>query len=307
MPQQSRDGHGLTGFRAGRYLSMLASILYRNRKERAWNHEADIQASEPEAAEQARLPCPDEDEGGSEGPEPPEAEGSPKPHGQDRVEVGPDGVGASELRGARGEQEVSSRRSDPADEGHPAGPPQRQEDADPASRVLRPSVRDRASPIRGHRPPSQEHDREAEPTPATPQGDRPRGGVAKAPDCGMLDGHTRPHPPRGVSGTLPGPPPAARRVHGTPLFKHLLVGLIRFYRVAISPFTPPSCRFTPTCSTYALEAVERHGSLRGGWLSVRRLARCGPFGGKGYDPVPPLGGESPGNGHAAPNGPAGGK
>ena len=65
-----------------------------------------------------------------------------------------------------------------------------------------------------------------------------------------------------------------------------LLALIRFYRRAISPMTPPSCRFTPTCSAYAEEAVRRHGARRGGWLAARRLARCHPFGGSGYDPVP---------------------
>lgn len=68
----------------------------------------------------------------------------------------------------------------------------------------------------------------------------------------------------------------------------LLVALIRFYRRAISPMTPPSCRYTPTCSAYAEEAVRRHGAARGGWLALRRLLRCHPFGSSGYDPVPPV-------------------
>lgn len=68
--------------------------------------------------------------------------------------------------------------------------------------------------------------------------------------------------------------------------KHFVLGLIRFYRKAVSPFTPPACRYMPTCSAYAQEAVERHGALRGGWLAVRRLLRCHPFGGSGWDPVP---------------------
>lgn len=66
----------------------------------------------------------------------------------------------------------------------------------------------------------------------------------------------------------------------------LLMGMIRFYRNAISPLLPPACRYTPTCSAYALEAVERHGALRGSWLAARRLLRCHPWGGSGYDPVP---------------------
>lgn len=61
---------------------------------------------------------------------------------------------------------------------------------------------------------------------------------------------------------------------------------IIFYRSCISPFTPPSCRFTPTCSQYALEALRKHGPIRGTWLAVKRICRCHPWGGSGYDPVP---------------------
>lgn len=65
----------------------------------------------------------------------------------------------------------------------------------------------------------------------------------------------------------------------------LLLGL-RFYKVAVSPLLPPACRFEPTCSEYARTAVERFGAGRGSWLALRRLARCHPFGGSGWDPVP---------------------
>ncbi len=65
--------------------------------------------------------------------------------------------------------------------------------------------------------------------------------------------------------------------------------VLRFYRGAISPLLPPSCRFVPTCSAYAEDAVRRFGAARGSWLTLRRLARCHPFGGSGYDPVPPAG------------------
>ncbi|MCL5109762.1 MAG: membrane protein insertion efficiency factor YidD [Chloroflexi bacterium] len=68
--------------------------------------------------------------------------------------------------------------------------------------------------------------------------------------------------------------------------RSLLLGLIRFYRKFISPLTPPSCRYYPSCSSYALEAVERYGALRGGWLAAKRVARCHPFSPGGYDPVP---------------------
>lgn len=66
----------------------------------------------------------------------------------------------------------------------------------------------------------------------------------------------------------------------------ILTALIRFYQVAISPWTPPSCRYAPTCSAYALEAIRLHGAARGGWLAVKRFASCHPWGGHGYDPVP---------------------
>ncbi len=65
-----------------------------------------------------------------------------------------------------------------------------------------------------------------------------------------------------------------------------LMALLRAYRAVISPALPPACRFTPTCSQYALEAIERHGALRGSWLAVRRLARCHPFNPGGFDAVP---------------------
>ena len=61
---------------------------------------------------------------------------------------------------------------------------------------------------------------------------------------------------------------------------------IRFYQRAISPMFPPTCRFTPTCSQYAIEAVSKHGILKGSLLAIRRILRCNPWGGHGYDPVP---------------------
>jgi uncharacterized protein len=62
--------------------------------------------------------------------------------------------------------------------------------------------------------------------------------------------------------------------------------LVRAYRVLISPMLPPSCRFTPTCSSYALTSLERYGLIRGGWLAVKRIGRCHPWSPGGYDPVP---------------------
>lgn len=68
--------------------------------------------------------------------------------------------------------------------------------------------------------------------------------------------------------------------------KKVFLLLIKFYRTFISPMKPPSCRFAPTCSHYALEAIETHGSLKGGLLSAKRIAKCHPFHQGGYDPVP---------------------
>lgn len=68
--------------------------------------------------------------------------------------------------------------------------------------------------------------------------------------------------------------------------KKVLLTLITTYRLAISPFLPPRCRFTPTCSAYTHEAIQHHGPWRGSWLALKRLVRCHPFAPGGYDPVP---------------------
>ena len=68
--------------------------------------------------------------------------------------------------------------------------------------------------------------------------------------------------------------------------KYVVKLLIRAYQVLISPLFPPSCRFTPTCSSYALQAVDRYGALKGGWLALKRIGRCHPWNPGGYDPVP---------------------
>lgn len=62
--------------------------------------------------------------------------------------------------------------------------------------------------------------------------------------------------------------------------------LIAFYQSCISPLTPAACRYTPTCSQYAKEAITKHGPFKGGWLALKRILRCNPWGGSGYDPVP---------------------
>lgn len=68
--------------------------------------------------------------------------------------------------------------------------------------------------------------------------------------------------------------------------KRALLAAIRFYRRNVSPMFPPCCRFVPTCSQYALEAVQKYGAMRGGYLAVRRILKCHPFHPGGYDPVP---------------------
>ena len=65
-----------------------------------------------------------------------------------------------------------------------------------------------------------------------------------------------------------------------------LIGLVRVYQATLRPFMGGQCRYVPSCSEYALDALREHGALRGGWLAVRRILRCHPWGGFGYDPVP---------------------
>ncbi len=66
----------------------------------------------------------------------------------------------------------------------------------------------------------------------------------------------------------------------------LFIIIIRFYQYVISPYFPASCRYTPTCSAYGIEALKKHGPFKGGWLTIKRIASCNPWGGSGYDPVP---------------------
>ena len=68
--------------------------------------------------------------------------------------------------------------------------------------------------------------------------------------------------------------------------KKALIGLVRFYQQAVSPYTPPACRYIPTCSEYAVQAIEKYGAARGSYLAARRVLRCNPFHRGGYDPVP---------------------
>jgi uncharacterized protein len=65
-----------------------------------------------------------------------------------------------------------------------------------------------------------------------------------------------------------------------------MILFIKFYKQAISPYLPPTCRYTPTCSQYGIEAIQKHGPLKGGWLTFKRILSCNPWGGHGHDPVP---------------------
>jgi len=71
------------------------------------------------------------------------------------------------------------------------------------------------------------------------------------------------------------------------MMRRLVLRMISFYQHALSPYWPGACRYSPTCSHYAQEAIETHGLLRGGWFGIKRIARCQPWGGEGFDPVPP--------------------
>ena len=70
------------------------------------------------------------------------------------------------------------------------------------------------------------------------------------------------------------------------IFSLPFIALVRFYQICISPLKPATCRFTPTCSTYAIEALRKHGPIKALYLAVKRILRCHPWGGSGYDPVP---------------------
>lgn len=70
------------------------------------------------------------------------------------------------------------------------------------------------------------------------------------------------------------------------LFSSFFIFIITLYKKLISPILPPSCRYLPTCSDYGIEAIKKYGALKGGWLTIKRISRCHPWGGHGYDPVP---------------------
>ena len=70
------------------------------------------------------------------------------------------------------------------------------------------------------------------------------------------------------------------------VLNQILIGLIKFYKYGISPYLPRSCRYTPTCSQYSIDAIKKYGPLKGSYMGLKRILRCHPWGGHGYDPVP---------------------
>lgn len=70
------------------------------------------------------------------------------------------------------------------------------------------------------------------------------------------------------------------------IFSGVFIGLIKIYQFTLSPFLGKQCRFVPTCSQYGIEAIKKYGALKGSWLTIKRIVRCNPWGGSGYDPVP---------------------
>ncbi len=70
------------------------------------------------------------------------------------------------------------------------------------------------------------------------------------------------------------------------ILEYIFIGIIKLYQYTISPLLMPSCRYTPSCSVYGVEAIKKHGPFKGGWLTIKRVLSCNPWGGNGYDPVP---------------------
>ena len=142
------------------------------------------------------------------------------------------------------------------------------------------------SPIGVGRAQAPAEDREAQSVEAALAGDRSYPSASAAGRRGTLSGRAAACSPRGVRGLVHRAAGRAGRVGGGAVFARALIALIRFYQRGISPFFPSSCRFHPSCSAYGSEAIRRHGAWRGGWLTLKRLGRCHPFGRGGYDPVP---------------------
>ena len=143
-----------------------------------------------------------------------------------------------------------------------------------------------ASPPRGAGPEAPAHRGRAQSSEEAASRARPDPDPARAAERGSECGCDGTSPPRGVRSFVCTAQGRDRHRGRPAVFRTVLLAVIRFYRSGISPWLPPACRYTPSCSNYALEAVGRHGPARGGWLTARRLLRCHPWGGSGFDPVP---------------------
>lgn len=247
--------------------------------------ETDIQTPEPQAAQQAWIPCAHEDAWRSGDAESPAAAGPEAPHRRGWLEVTLHARlhlrGPSARWGAASSGESDpprGRDSDPARDRHAA--------AGFLDRTLHHPLPHRNSPLWDGRPAPWKNGGRAKP----PQEATPRDGKAgAAPSVAgrwVRIGRSGSGAASRLCSNLPRPPVRIHPTDRPPVLRRILIGGIDFYRKGISPFTPASCRYTPTCSAYARESLERFGVLRGGWLFLRRFVRCNPFGGHGHDPVP---------------------
>jgi len=177
-------------------------------------------------------------------------------------------------------------RATPARIGDPGGPRRRLPPAHSPARDPLVHQSSRTAPVGGHQPPLRSLGGRAQPAAASSAG-ACAPVVASAPAVvGCPDSRPPARLRRDVGGSPGRSGSVAHATHAVTQWpRWLFMGLIRAYQVAASPFPSP-CRFSPSCSTYALGVLDRHGVFRGGWLALRRIARCHPFGGSGYDPVP---------------------
>lgn len=248
------------------------------------NGEADVPATEPEACEQARISCAHGDPWRAGGAASAQASWSQAVGCGDRREVAWCGERRARFEwrwreaaaGPAAEPGSRDPRADAAGEAEQDGPPGRLRLRFPR-RAFESWNGGAASSADGGGAESSEAQAArgtAAGSAAVAGGGRHRAGCGGAGSAGGVR--------RGVFGIESGDAGVGVRT----LWARLVLALIRAYRRLISPLLPPACRFFPSCSAYAEEAVTRWGGFRGSWLAARRLARCHPFGGKGYDPVP---------------------
>lgn len=171
--------------------------------------------------------------------------------------------------------------------GNPSRLAERQADADAPAGRLPAARRGRALANRLGGPEAGPLGVLAEPREAPSQGDRAPPGARPDRGGAAAGGRGRPRAKEGVRSDVLGTGSRLRERRGDDVLAKILIALVRAYQTCVSPFTVASCRYVPTCSEYARQALESHGAAKGAWLGVRRLARCHPWGGCGADPVPP--------------------